>query len=300
VTTDVGFLEDHAAVALGFLELYALTFDASWLADAMAIADVAVDRFFDPASGQFFDTAHDHEALITRPRDVTDNAVPSGNALIADLLLRLSVVSGEPRGAEHARQGCDEMSEALSRHPTAFGHLLGCRQRYGATEVALVGDGIRRRSRRCRAGTCRHWWSRAAHLPRQLAGAFAGAARSPATATCVASISARRRRRTQPADRAAFGDAPAIAEPGVVRRATGRACFTERYPLRQLLVGEGSQIAGPMTVGWGTAILSVGTTGPVSKQDPAGNCCTPGSSPRPPMHFRFRPPSRPPHGVRAC
>ena len=142
VTTDVGFLEDHAAVALGFLELYALTFDASWLADAMAIADVAVDRFFDPASGQFFDTAHDHEALITRPRDVTDNAVPSGNALIADLLLRLSVVSGEPRGAEHARQGCDEMSEALSRHPTAFGHLLGVADMalHGATEVALVGD----------------------------------------------------------------------------------------------------------------------------------------------------------------
>ncbi|MEP7381068.1 MAG: thioredoxin domain-containing protein [Gemmatimonadota bacterium] len=141
VASEVGFLEDHAAVALGFLELYALTFDGSWLDDALAIADVALDRFLDPESGSFFDTARDHETLITRPRDVTDNAIPSGNSLVADLLLRLSVITGAGGGEALARRSCDALSEALARHPSAFGHLLGVADMalYGATEVALVG-----------------------------------------------------------------------------------------------------------------------------------------------------------------
>jgi uncharacterized protein YyaL (SSP411 family) len=141
VATEVGFLEDHAAVALGFLELYTLTCDVQWLADAMEIADVAIARFMDAERGQFFDTAVDHEPLITRPRDVTDNATPSGSSLIADLLLRLSVLSGEARGEALARRSCDQVAEAMARHPTAFGHLLGVADMalYGATEVVVVG-----------------------------------------------------------------------------------------------------------------------------------------------------------------
>lgn len=142
IASNMGFLEDHAAVALGFLELYSLTFDASWLDNALEIADVALDRFCDAERGSFFDTASDHEALITRPRDVTDNAIPCGNSLVADLLLRLSTITGESRGAELARRHCDSLAEALASHPTAFGHLLGVADMalYGATEVALVGS----------------------------------------------------------------------------------------------------------------------------------------------------------------
>jgi uncharacterized protein YyaL (SSP411 family) len=108
----------------------------------MAIADVAIARFFDPASGRFYDTANDHEALITRPRDVTDNATPSGNSLMADLLMRLSVMTGEGLGEALALAACRSVSSALERHPSAFGHLLGVADMalYGATEVVLVGD----------------------------------------------------------------------------------------------------------------------------------------------------------------
>ena len=139
---EIGFLEDHAAVALGFLDLYALTFDATWLADAMTIADVAVERFHDPTRATFFDTASDHESLITRPRDITDNAMPSGTSLMADLLMRLSIISGNGRGAEMAASICGAVADALARHPSSFGHLLGVADMvlFGATEVALVGD----------------------------------------------------------------------------------------------------------------------------------------------------------------
>src|SRR5687768_11585259 len=68
-----GYLEDHAALGLGALALYELTFDATWLGRARAMCDTMIRWFRDETTGTFYDTAHDHEALVTRPRDVTDN-----------------------------------------------------------------------------------------------------------------------------------------------------------------------------------------------------------------------------------
>ena len=59
-----------------------------------------LDRFADPAGG-FFDTADDHERLITRPKDLQDNAMPSGDAMAATVLLRLAALDRRgplPRG----------------------------------------------------------------------------------------------------------------------------------------------------------------------------------------------------------
>ncbi|MEO6443669.1 MAG: thioredoxin domain-containing protein [Gemmatimonadaceae bacterium] len=142
VASAFGFLEDHAAVALGFLDLHALTLDAQWLAEAMAIADSVVARFYDAERGCFFDTADDHEQLITRPRDITDNAMPSGTSLAADLLLRLAVITGEARSLQLATAAVSAVAEPMGRYPSAFGHLLGVADMLvcGAVEVAIVGD----------------------------------------------------------------------------------------------------------------------------------------------------------------
>ncbi|MDQ3950929.1 MAG: thioredoxin domain-containing protein, partial [Gemmatimonadota bacterium] len=85
-----GFLEDHAALGLGALALYELTFDRGWLDRARALATSVIRWFWDDEAGAFYDTPHDHERLITRPRDVTDNATPSGTSLATELLLRLA------------------------------------------------------------------------------------------------------------------------------------------------------------------------------------------------------------------
>ena len=137
-----GFLEDHAAVALAFLDLYALTFDLKWLDDALRLNASILERFWDGATDQLFDTPSDHEALITRPRDVTDNAMPSGTSLAAELLFRLADLTGD---AELTRRGVhvlESLAEPMSRHTSAFGHLLGVADLYvhGAVEVVLAGD----------------------------------------------------------------------------------------------------------------------------------------------------------------
>lgn len=137
-----GYLEDHAALGLAALSLYELTFDSVWLDRAHEMADVAVRWFWSDDAGTFFDTAADHEILITRPRDITDNAVPSGTSLATDLLTRLAEVLGNDDLRRRAMQVAEALAEPMARHPAAFGHLLGATDMlvHGAVGLALVGD----------------------------------------------------------------------------------------------------------------------------------------------------------------
>jgi uncharacterized protein YyaL (SSP411 family) len=142
VTRISGFLEDHAAVALGFLAVYELTFDERWVTQARAIADATIEWFWDDEVGAFFDTARDAEQLITRPRDVTDNATPSGTSLAIELLLQLAELQQDTEYRRRADFALGTLTEPMLRFPTAFGHLLGCAdiEIFGAIEVALVGE----------------------------------------------------------------------------------------------------------------------------------------------------------------
>ena len=142
VTRINGFLDDHAAVALGFLAVYELTFDEAWVQRAIEIADAMIEWFWDDEVGAFFDTARDAEQLITRPRDVTDNAIPSGTSLAVDLLLQLAELRHDAGYRRRAVFVLESLAEPMLRFPTAFGHLLGCAdmELHGAIEVALVGS----------------------------------------------------------------------------------------------------------------------------------------------------------------
>ncbi len=137
-----GYLEDQAAVGLGALALYELTFDRSWLERASALADAMVTWFWDDRAGCFYDTASDHEPLIARPREVTDNATPSGTSLAVELLLRLADLLGDRGKRERAEWVLETLAEPMVRFPSVFGHLLGVADlaMHGAVEVALVGE----------------------------------------------------------------------------------------------------------------------------------------------------------------
>ena len=137
-----GFLEDHAAVALGFLAVYERTFDRAWLDRARALALTVVEWFWDDDTNAFFDTARDHEELITRPRDQADNATPSGTSLAAELLLRIGNIFGDAELARRATFTLETLAEPMARHPLAFGHALCAADMavHGAVEIALLGD----------------------------------------------------------------------------------------------------------------------------------------------------------------
>jgi uncharacterized protein YyaL (SSP411 family) len=136
------FLDDHALLAAGLLDLYETTFDQRWLDEAVAAAGTILRDFADPDAGGFFTTAAGAEALVVRPKDLFDNAVPSGNSAAADVLLRLSLILGD-QDLEHAAVGALRLVRDLAaRYPTGFGHALGAMDLYvsRAREVAVVGD----------------------------------------------------------------------------------------------------------------------------------------------------------------
>jgi uncharacterized protein YyaL (SSP411 family) len=137
-----GYLEDYAAIGLAALALYELTFDDTWLERARKLADAAVRWFWDDDAGAFFDTATDHEQLVTRPRDVTDNATPSGTSLAAELLGRLADLLRDEEMRRRATYVLETIADPMARHPAAFGHALGVAELFvrGPIELAIVGD----------------------------------------------------------------------------------------------------------------------------------------------------------------
>ena len=136
-----GVLEDYADLAEGLLALYETTFDERWFSIARGLADQILERFSDPAGG-FFDTAVDHETLITRPRDVQDNAVPSGGAMATTVLLRLAAWTGEGRYRDAAERALGTVTPHLARYPTGFAQWLVAASFAvsDVVEVAVVGD----------------------------------------------------------------------------------------------------------------------------------------------------------------
>ncbi len=139
--TGEGVLEDYACLAEGLLALYEATFEERWFLTARALMDAVLERFTDPAGG-FFDTADDHERLITRPKDVQDNATPSGGAMASHALLRLAALTGEGRYRSAAERAIVGVVALAGRYPTAAAKWLSAieLELSDIIEIAIVGS----------------------------------------------------------------------------------------------------------------------------------------------------------------
>ena len=90
-----GFLDDYANVAHGLLELHVATGEPRWLTEAQRLALLAVDLFHDPAYGGFFLAPTGGDELVARTKGLDDNPIPSGNSMLAHVLLRLGRIWGD-------------------------------------------------------------------------------------------------------------------------------------------------------------------------------------------------------------
>jgi len=137
-----GYLEDYANLTEGLIALYEATFDPHWLREARGLADAMVDQFWSGALGGFYDTGRDHEALITRPRDVFDNATPSGGAVAASVLLKLAAMFGDEDVSRRAVESLKGVSALMKRYPSGFGQWLNALDFYldHPKEIALIGS----------------------------------------------------------------------------------------------------------------------------------------------------------------
>jgi uncharacterized protein YyaL (SSP411 family) len=142
VAKGTGYLEDYADVAYGLMELHAADGDPRWLVESHRLALLAVELFADDEFGGFFQTPADGEQLVARKKEVDDHPTPSGNAMLAYVLLRLARIWGDD---ELERRGVSVLRlvrDTLTRAPTSFGWMLVALHQYLAPhrELAIAGD----------------------------------------------------------------------------------------------------------------------------------------------------------------
>jgi uncharacterized protein len=118
--SEAGFLDDHAALGLGWLAQYENDFDPRWYQLAKSEAEIILAEFSDP-NGGFLDTpSAEHSDLLFRPKTLEDNPTPSGTTLAVMLMLKIGTLNGEGRLLEAADAALVPMQDSLGRFPTAF------------------------------------------------------------------------------------------------------------------------------------------------------------------------------------
>ena len=140
-TSGAGYLDDYANVAHGLIELHIATGETRWLEEAHRLALLAVELFADDDHGGFFLAPRDGEELVARTKDLDDNPLPSGNSMLAHVLLRLARLWDDDELERRAVGVLRLVAPALTRAPTAFGWALCALDLYLAPprELAIVG-----------------------------------------------------------------------------------------------------------------------------------------------------------------
>ena len=137
-----GFLDDYAALANAYLDIYEISFDWAWISEAERVLKALDQRFGAKAGGAYHYTASGQTDLLTRTTPLVDGQVPSGNTLAAGAWLRLSRLLGKDdyriRATDIFRAG----SDLATRHPRAVTHLLVVMDMFNApqTEIVVVGS----------------------------------------------------------------------------------------------------------------------------------------------------------------
>jgi uncharacterized protein len=140
-TSGGGYLDDYANVAHGLLELHVATGELRRLEEANRLARLAVELFADDDHGGFFLSPADGERLVARKKDFDDHPIPSGNSMLAHVLLRLARIYGDDELERRAVGVVRLVHETLPRAPSAFGWMLSALELHLAPprELAIVG-----------------------------------------------------------------------------------------------------------------------------------------------------------------
>ena len=125
-----GFLADYAFYAFALLQLHEALPSENYLERAAAICKTAIRKFRDPDRGGFYLYAEDAEQLITRPKDTYDGALPSGNSVIAYVLVKLSNLLQEEALCEEARRQVLFLCEKCAAYPAGSCFFLLALLRY--------------------------------------------------------------------------------------------------------------------------------------------------------------------------
>jgi uncharacterized protein len=119
-----GYLEDHAFLGQGLLDLYEATFDPRWLEEALALAEVTEAWFADTDRGGWLRAPRDGEKLLAREKPTHDGAEPSGASVALLNALRLAAFTVDDRWREIAERALRAHGAQLDERPAVLGEML--------------------------------------------------------------------------------------------------------------------------------------------------------------------------------
>jgi uncharacterized protein YyaL (SSP411 family) len=136
------FLDDHAFLTWGLIELYEATFEVSYLKAALEITDIMMEHFWDRENHGLYFTADDGEELIFRKKEIYDGALPSGNSIAMLNLLRLGRMIANAGFEEKAAQIGSSFSATIWQVPMSYTQMMTALDfALGPTSVVVIaGD----------------------------------------------------------------------------------------------------------------------------------------------------------------
>ena len=139
------FLDDLAFLVQALILLQEITGDITWLDKARDITEMVIRDFSDEENFFFYYTPAWQEDVILRKKEIYDGAVPSGNSVMAENLLRLSIFFDKPEWRERAAAMVSSLEQVILRYPTSFGNWACVLQELvsGTNEIAITGKGYK-------------------------------------------------------------------------------------------------------------------------------------------------------------
>ncbi|MGM0472146.1 MAG: thioredoxin domain-containing protein [Bacillota bacterium] len=120
----LGYLDDYAFLIWGLIELYETTFTVDYLQLALELNEDLLDYFWDEEAGGFYFYGADSEELLTRPKEIHDGAMPSGNSVATLNLLRLARLTGDTQLEKKARSQFEYFGTQVAKNPTGYAYFL--------------------------------------------------------------------------------------------------------------------------------------------------------------------------------
>ncbi|MDC1067845.1 thioredoxin domain-containing protein [Candidatus Kapabacteria bacterium] len=135
-------LDDYAYLVNAYLEMYNATLDVSFLNKSIIFTNQAIDKYWDTTNGGFYFSDADSTDLIARTKDYYDNAIPSGNSIMLNNLIKIGKITGESKYLDYSEKMLNSISELVQKAPTAFaelfsGALLAFKESF---EVVIIGN----------------------------------------------------------------------------------------------------------------------------------------------------------------
>jgi uncharacterized protein YyaL (SSP411 family) len=138
----IGNLDDYAFLVWGLIELYETVFNAEYLKSAVELTDKIIELFYDEKRGILYFTPEDSEEQITRSSILYDGAIPSGNSVVFNNLIRLNLLTGNERWMNYAENIANHTFSSVKENPSAYSMFLSglLMLMKGTLEIVIAGN----------------------------------------------------------------------------------------------------------------------------------------------------------------